>query len=374
MEREYIMKKKFLYQRIYDDILEKINNGVYSENEKLPDDQELCRTYQASMITLNRALRLLAEDGYVKRVPGKGTYVKKRLLSEKNADGSGSRREEKIIGVILEHVSTPFGLEMMYQMDLLCLRAGCKMIVRFSYGERQRETEEIQFLLSLGAAGLIIMPSHGKHYNQAILRLCLNGFPVVLIDKKMKGIPVPSVRTDNREASASLVRQLAKEGYRKIAFLSTDDMEADSVKERRNGFIREMEKLGLYEAGICSVPAGITGSEWISSDPSPKVVYEIRKFLERNKADIDAVIAAEYGIVPALIRAMKMEKIEPGSQIQLACIDEDYLAPGGTSFMHVKQNEKEIAKKAVQLLLLQMDGSMGEEDDFLVPGIFCRGK
>ena len=58
---------------------------------------------------------------------------------------------------------------------------------------------------------MIIMPCHGKNYSPAILQLYLDDFPVVLIDKKMKGIPVPSVRTDNKAATAALVRALAED-------------------------------------------------------------------------------------------------------------------------------------------------------------------
>lgn len=49
--------------------------------------------------------------------------------------------------------------------------------------------------------------------------LYLDDFPMVMIDKKMRGIPVPSVRTVNRAVAASLVRELAREGCGKIAFL-----------------------------------------------------------------------------------------------------------------------------------------------------------
>ena len=52
---------------------------------------------------------------------------------------------------------------------------------------------------------MIIMPSHGKHYSPAILQLYLDDFPMVMIDKKLRGIPVPSVRTDNRAAAAKLI-------------------------------------------------------------------------------------------------------------------------------------------------------------------------
>ena len=40
--------------------------------------------------------------------------------------------------------------------------------------------------------------------------------------------------------------------------------------------------------------------------------------------------------------------------------------------MHVKQDEKEIAKKALDILFAQISGNGAEEDDILIPGIFCK--
>ena len=222
------MGKIFLYQKVYEELLERIQNGTYPPGEKLPADDELCREFSVSAITVKKALEMLAESGCVKRVPGNGSFVRKQ---EKAGGEKGGK--DHLLGLVLEHVSTPFGLEMMYRMDCLAKKTGYSLIVRFSYGDRERETEEIHFLMSLHVDGMIIMPCHGKNYSPAILQLYLDDFPVVLIDKKMKGIPVPSVRTDNKAATAALVRALAEDGCRRIALFTTEDTEAISVQERR---------------------------------------------------------------------------------------------------------------------------------------------
>ncbi|NCC44836.1 MAG: GntR family transcriptional regulator, partial [Clostridia bacterium] len=254
MEKE----KKFLYQKVYDGIKDLLETDVYRKAleegamTKLPSEKELCARYGVSLITLNKALRMLAQEGYVKRVPGKGTYIQNKQQAGSTPVSKGKENSRRLIGVILEHVSNSFGLDLMYFLDLFAARAEYKIVIRFSYGERERETEEIRFLLSMGVSGLIIMPSHGKHYSQEIRRLCLNNFPIVLIDKKIQGIPVPSVRTNNNEATASLVRELVKAGCTQIALISTDYLEADSVRERRTGYIEEMARQGQKEAGICA--------------------------------------------------------------------------------------------------------------------------
>lgn len=126
---------------------------------------------------------------------------------------------------------------MMYHMDRIATERGYSLCIRFSYTKQDRETEEIDFLLSLGVRGLIIMPSHGEHYNTKILKLVIDGFPVVLIDKSLDGIPVSAVYTDNEASAGMLVDHMVDRGYRDIGLLVTSkDIGVSSIKERKRGF------------------------------------------------------------------------------------------------------------------------------------------
>ena len=48
----------FKYERIAEDIQNKIQKGEYLADEKLPQEMELCRQYDASRITIREALDL----------------------------------------------------------------------------------------------------------------------------------------------------------------------------------------------------------------------------------------------------------------------------------------------------------------------------
>ena len=52
------------------------------EGALLPDTEALCRRYAVSAITVKKALRLLAEEGWVRRIPGVGTRVCRPPLAE----------------------------------------------------------------------------------------------------------------------------------------------------------------------------------------------------------------------------------------------------------------------------------------------------
>ena len=56
------------------------------------------------------------------------------------------------------------------------------------------------------------MPSHGEHYNTKILKLVIDGFPIVLIDKNLDGIPVSAVYTDNEARTGILLDHLVNRG------------------------------------------------------------------------------------------------------------------------------------------------------------------
>lgn len=66
-----------LHYQIYTDILEKIKNKEYKENDKLPSEVELQNLYGVSRITVRRAMQDLQKDGYAIKYRGIGTLVSK---------------------------------------------------------------------------------------------------------------------------------------------------------------------------------------------------------------------------------------------------------------------------------------------------------
>ena len=66
----------FKYETIAEDIQRRIQAGEYQADERLPQEKELCKQYDASRITVREALDLLVSRGLITRRRGAGTYVK----------------------------------------------------------------------------------------------------------------------------------------------------------------------------------------------------------------------------------------------------------------------------------------------------------
>lgn len=67
------MKNKFT--QISEDIAGQINDGQLTAGSLLPSENELTDMYEASRETVRKALKILAEDGYIHKVQGKGSIV-----------------------------------------------------------------------------------------------------------------------------------------------------------------------------------------------------------------------------------------------------------------------------------------------------------
>jgi GntR family transcriptional regulator len=64
-----------LYVQIYTIIREKIKSGEWPAGTQIPTEDELCKTYDVSKVTVREAIQELVREGCLKRQQGKGTFV-----------------------------------------------------------------------------------------------------------------------------------------------------------------------------------------------------------------------------------------------------------------------------------------------------------
>ena len=71
---------KSIYKQIAASITEAIKKGILSYNDKMPTEKEICQMFGISQTTVKRAYDELIQDGLIKRIKGKGTYVTNREM------------------------------------------------------------------------------------------------------------------------------------------------------------------------------------------------------------------------------------------------------------------------------------------------------
>jgi DNA-binding LacI/PurR family transcriptional regulator len=341
-----------LYEQLSTHVLEQIRRGALRPGDRVPSEMELATQFEVSRITSKRALEVLREAGLVERIRGRGTFVVRNLpdLTGVTVPLKGRvprpKNEARSVAFVVPDMSEAYGLDLLNAIEERCAEYGAHLVVRRTHGRQSDEEKAVDSLVSTGEVdGLIVFPVHGDFYNASVLRQVLDGYPVVLVDRHLSGIPVAAVHTDNVAASRALTSRLLDRGHRHIAFVSPPPVNTSSIEDRLDGFRAAFEGRGRpYElTELRSTLPGSTTTESIRAD-----VDVIRAFRERVP-DVTAYVACEYNLARMVDRALNGEQV-------IACFDSPGDSIGGPPYLHVRQNQREMGRRAVDLLLAQLRG------------------
>jgi DNA-binding LacI/PurR family transcriptional regulator len=369
----------YLYEKIHRRLMDEISSGARKPGDKLPTELELANDYGVSRITSKKALNMLAQQGLVVRKRGLGTFVTLPGEKEKKpraGHSSFSLRDpgNKRLGLIMEDLGESYALGLFYEIDNQATQQGYQVCLGMSYGNQGMEREALHKLLALDISGLIVMPAHGSYYDTDLLRLVLDHFPLVIIDRPLHGIPAPSIYSDNEESARTLAQLLIRKGHRNIVYISTDINEAISLEDRYRGYEKAMTQHGLKAQPPVVVPRlarfGLSAGKLIT-EHMEKEDY-LCKWLMANP-DVTAVIGSEYGIAHMTRQAAaKLERRVP-EDLAICCFDAKYGYLGEYDLTHIRQDEAAIARTALEVISAMLEGKNMRRQTWLIPTRLMEG-
>lgn len=186
-------------------------------------------------------------DGYagkgkkISREPGRGSFVCSPAAAvemKKESRGTANQR----IGVIFDGFGSDFGTRLLQGIESECDRRQSDLLFKCTYGSIEKEKQAIDAAIRAGVKGILLLCAQGDNYNSKVLELALNGYPLVLMDRRMQGISIPCVRTDNYEAANEVTKILIAMGHKKICFLTHASVTTTTIHERYEGFAHCMLK------------------------------------------------------------------------------------------------------------------------------------
>jgi GntR family transcriptional regulator len=71
-----------LYFQLYEIFKKKIESNEWSVGSMIPTEEELCKMFEVSRATVRTSVLELVRHGYLKRHPGRGTFVIKNVISD----------------------------------------------------------------------------------------------------------------------------------------------------------------------------------------------------------------------------------------------------------------------------------------------------
>ncbi|MES2462126.1 MAG: GntR family transcriptional regulator [Armatimonadota bacterium] len=199
-----------LYQKIYNDLEQKISSGQIGYLEQLPALPDLCRLYGVSEAPVRQALGDLQRAGLVlkQRGRGKGTVAVKKL------------RVMTIRVLLMEPNLFPNSIESVH--EILDMITGIRATAQEIGADVEIFSPNSNDTLALagGDTGYLILADTMETYEKGRKIAAGHGAPCVLVNvPAAPAVPTPCVRVDIEEAAFLGVNYLAHLGHRRIAYV-----------------------------------------------------------------------------------------------------------------------------------------------------------
>ncbi|MBW5445640.1 GntR family transcriptional regulator [Cohnella sp. CFH 77786] len=354
MSRHPFLKPR--YEQMYLALRERIQNGEYKPGDRIPSEKELMDEFEVSRITSKKALDMLAGEGLILRQPGRGSFVLERkngaaesVAATDEKSGRFGRADSTVIGLIMEDFADSYGKEMLAEMERTAQERGVYLMLRLSFSQSDVEEQAIQMLRAFGVDGFIIYPTRGKHFSPEILKLVIDQFPHVLVDRYLKGTATTAIGTDHTEAARIGTEHLLDLGHRHIGLLATKVTDNAAVEERIEGFVQAHAERGVLLDRAHWVTDLLGGADE-ETPKGPDNVERIRRLLSDNP-HITALFALEYDLALSAKEAADQLGRQIPQQISILCFDSPRHSSALYPFTHLLQDERRLGRLAVDSVL-----------------------
>ncbi|GBF72505.1 GntR family transcriptional regulator [Paenibacillus sp. 598K] len=369
-------KRTPLYSQIRDYILANIQQLHWQADDQLPTEQELAEKFNVSRFTVKKAMAELVKEGLVYRIQGKGSFIS-QVVGEEHRSSPVQATEAgvstmKLIVLLTPHIQSSLSASILTGAEYYLAEQGYQLIVRSTRNEQELERRLLVDSVRMGVRGVMIFPVDGETYNEEILRLTLNKFPVVVIDRYLRGVETNCVCSDNIGGAYEAVSHLIELGHRNIAFVVVHDRNTTSLEERIAGYERALSakqypfgpRLTCFESEDPELTPEHRAQQ---GDQLERMTLRIQAFLEQNPTVTAVFAATTYSGLATLQAAANLGLRVPEQLSVVLCDDFEHSGLSRIPPTCVVQQESELGIEAARLLLSIIDNPLQERKKLTLP-------
>lgn len=202
-------------ERLRRHLVTELKSGRLLPGHALPTEMDLSRQLNVSRNTVRHALGELEEQGLVRRVQGKGTFV-----TEKGSSQPAVRTASFALVVI--DVVTGYYRQLFADFERFSNAAGHPVVICNSNNDVDRQGNHILSLLDQQVAGVVLNSSSKAVTPPYHVRMLQNaGVPVVLLHRAVPNVSAPVLEMPGLEVGLRAGRALAEANHRQVAFLDS---------------------------------------------------------------------------------------------------------------------------------------------------------
>ncbi len=245
------------------------------------------------------------------------------------------------IGLIVDDISNFFFGNLAKVVEEEANGLGYTVMFCSSQNDEGKTRNVLGSLIEKNMDGYIIAPTLSMV--SELRELKRDNKPFVLIDRFFSDLESSYVTIDNYKGSFDSVSYLAKQGYKKIAIV-TSDTEQIQMQERLEGY-----KAALRKYGMPFIPMLVKKIPFKYS--VQKIVNEVWSFVEKNP-EVDSILFTSNNLgIPGLEGLRKARRFV-GSDIGIICFDDhDLFRLASPAITVVSQPIRAIGKNVLRILV-----------------------
>ncbi|MEY9094469.1 GntR family transcriptional regulator [Paenibacillus sp. RC84] len=358
-------KPNLLYLQIADKVIEIIRSRRLQPHDPVPSEGELAKLFGVSRMTSKLALEQLAEQGLVYRLPRRGTFLSGNqdgvlesglLSADKKALPSEIKEKQcNQIALIVPHLSD-YTSRIIAAAEIEARKHDCDLILKISQS-KEDEDRCLQRLVDGGISGIILFPQGRKTCSDQVLRLKLQQFPIVIIDRIFREVQIDCVYHDHYLGSYQMTRYLIEKGHREIGYTSNSIDNITSREERYQGYIQALldHAIPVKNQSILFKSVPCNPSHINEGDP------EQERFIHENPQMTALMCGDDHVAVSTLYTALRMGIPVPDKLSIVGFSDIQLSALAPIALTTVRQDTEQLAQSAFNLLMKRVKHSLEKQ-------------
>lgn len=251
--------------------------------------------------------------------------------------------KSKLLGLIVADISNDFYSSIARNLEDKALKLGYTLIIGSSDENAEKFEKLIDLFSQQQVDGMIIAPVAGSE--EVLQKLLDRNYPLVTIDRYLKGVNAPGVILNNREIAETTTQFLIDKEFDEIVYVGYET-KLQHLLDRQKGF-----ETSIKDSGTNSKAKYITvGLENISGE----IHAEMEKTLGKNPTN-SALYFSSNKLAVAGLEYLIKNNIKVPQQVSVLAFDETEaykLFPAEITY--IKQPLEEMADEAIKLLNLQI--------------------
>ncbi|MGE8431394.1 LacI family DNA-binding transcriptional regulator [Chryseobacterium joostei] len=245
----------------------------------------------------------------------------------------------KLLGLIVADISNEFYSHMARNLEDKALKLGYTLIIGSSDENAEKFKKLIELFSQQQVDGMIVAPVSGS---EKILESLINiKYPIVTIDRYLKGVVIPGITIDNQEITERTTNLLINKDFNKIIYVGYKT-ELPHLLDRQHGF----EKAVKSSEKPVKVYYLLVGLENIAEE----VQLQLGKMLGKAPQNTALYFSSNKLAVAGLSYLVK-NNIKVPEQVSVVAFDEtDAYDLFPTEITYIQQPIKEMAEEAINLL------------------------